>query len=198
MHTPTTAAKMTLSLLAHALALVAQPRMGLFDSLPGFWKVACPPGYARASHCLFLGTDDAAKQKATAVLERVQSGSLTLAAAARQFSCCPTRDQEPAGDLGTFASLSAMRGVDEMLSFDGIMELPYENQDTRAFDDAVFSAPLNQPTLIQSQWGFHIFVVTERGGGERAVVAPAAPANAFADLPAAEVKQVDTDVGRSM
>ena len=160
---------MTLSLLAHALALVAQPRMGLFDSLPGFWKVACPPGYARASHCLFLGTDDAAKQKAAAVLERVQSGSLTLAAAARQFSCCPTRDQEPAGDLGTFASLSAMRGVDEMLSFDGIMELPYENQDTRAFDDAVFSAPLNQPTLVQSQWGFHIFVVTERGGGERAV-----------------------------
>ena len=75
---------------------------------------------------------------------------------------------------------------------------PYENQDTRAFDDAVFSAPLNQPTLVQSQWGFHIFVVTERGGGERAVVAPAAPANAFADLPAAEVKQVDTDVGRSM
>ena len=75
---------MTLSLLAHALALVAQPRMGLFDSLPGFWKVACPPGYARASHCLFLGTDDAAKQKAAAVLERVQSGSLTLAAAARQ------------------------------------------------------------------------------------------------------------------
>ena len=101
--------KMTLSLLAHALALVAQPRMGLFDSLPGFWKVACPPGYVRASHCLFLGTDDAAKQKAAAVLERVQSGSLTLAAAARQFSCCPTRDQEPAGDLGTFASLSAMR-----------------------------------------------------------------------------------------
>ena len=145
---------MTLSLLAHALALLAQPRMGLFDSLPGFWKVACPPGYARASHCLFLGTDDAAKQKEAAVLERVQSGSLTLAAAARQFSCCPTRDQEPAGDLGTFASLSAMRGVDEMLSFDGIMELPYENQDTRAFDDAVFSAPLNQPTLVQSQWGF--------------------------------------------
>ena len=109
-HAPTTAAKMTLSLLAHALALVAQPRMGLFDSLPGFWKVACPPGYARASHCLFLGTDDAAKQKAAAVLERVQSGSLTLAAAARQFRCCPTRDQEPAGDLGTTTEHRINRG----------------------------------------------------------------------------------------
>ena len=63
---------MTLSLLAHALALVAQPRMGLFDSLPGFWKVACPPGYARASHCLFLGTDDAAKQKALTATDRAK------------------------------------------------------------------------------------------------------------------------------
>ena len=184
---------MTLSLLAHALALVAQPRMGLFDSLPGFWKDEVPEGYARASHILFLGTDEAVEKRADAVLERVRTGALTFVQAARQFSSCPTRDQEPAGDLGTFASLSSMAKVEEMRSFDGVMALPYEGQDTRAFDDAVFSVPLNEPTKVASQWGYHLVLVTERGGGERAVVAPEAGSGGGGTPP-----KVRDDAGQSL
>jgi len=170
-------------------------RMGLFDSLPGFWKATVPDGYARASHILFLGDDEEAEQRADAVLERIRSGGLSFAQAAREFSYCPTRDQEPAGDLGTFASLSSMSSVDEMRSFDGVMELPYEGQNTRDFDDAVFSVPLNQPTKVSSQWGYHLLLVTERGGGERAVIAPDAPASF--DAAGVQIKSND-DAGRSL
>ena len=149
--------------------------MGLLDLLPGFSKRQVPDGYARASHILFLGTDAQNEARADAVLERLQAGALSFAQAARQYSSCPTRDQEPAGDLGTFATLSAMSKVDEMRSFDGVMELPYEGQNTRAFDDAVFSAPLGQPTKVATQWGYHVVLVTERGKGERAVIAPDVP-----------------------
>ena len=167
--------------------------MGLFDSLPGFWKSAVPDGYARASHILFLGVDTETEAKADAVLERIRSGELSFANAARQFSCCPTRDQDPAGDLGTFSSLSSMATVDEMRSFDGVMELPYEGQNTRPFDDAVFSVQLNQPSKVASQWGYHLLLVTERGGGERAVIAPESPARFSAgSLP------LNDDAGRSL
>ena len=152
-------------------------RMGLFDSLPGFWKSAVPDGYARAAHILFLGTDEASEAKADEVLGRITTGALTFAEAARAFSSCPTRDQEPPGDLGTFASLSAMKNVDEMRSFEGVMELPYEGQNTRSFDDAIFSVPLNEVTKVASQWGYHLVLVSERGGGERAIIAPESPAS---------------------
>ena len=153
------------------------PRADWFSSLPGFWKSPVPEGYARASHILFLGLDESTESKADAVLARIRSGSVTFAKAAREYSCCPTRDQEPAGDLGTFASLSAMSKVDEMRSFDGVMELPYEGQNTRDFDDAIFSAPLGEPQKVKSGWGFHLILVTERGGGDRAVIAPETPVN---------------------
>ena len=95
-------------------------------------KQPVPDGYVRARHCLFLGTDEATKEAATAVFERVRQGSLSLDEATRQYSYCPTRDQLPAGDLGTFASLSCMRDVDELRSFDGRLALPYEGRNTRA------------------------------------------------------------------
>ena len=105
----------------------------------------------------------------------------------------PTRDQEPAGDLGTFASLSRMSNVDEMRSFDGVMELPYEGQNTRLFDDAVFSAPLNEPTKVASQWGYHLLLVTERGDGQRAVIAPETPTSSVPTQGA-----IRDDAGRSL
>ena len=181
----------------HTTAAVAPrahaPSMGLFDSLPGFWRAAVPEGYARASHILFIGSGEEVEQTADAVLERIREGRLSFPQAARQYSYCPTRDQEPAGDLGTFASLSCMASVDEMRSFDGVMELPYEGQDTRAFDDVIFSAPLNQPVKVTSQWGVHIVLVTERGDGERAIIAPDAP-SAFC----ATTAQNKNDAGRSL
>ena len=167
--------------------------MGLWDALPGFWKSPVPDGYARASHILFLGTSEESEAKADAVLEKIRTGLLTFPQAARQFSCCPTRDQEPAGDLGTFASLSRMANVDEMRSFEGVMELPYEGQNTRDFDDAVFSAPLNTPTKVASQWGYHLLLVAERGSGERAVMAPETPLS-FSEASV----QVKDDAGRSL
>ena len=168
--------------------------MGLLDALPGFWKAGVPDGYARASHCLFLGTNAESEALADSVLAGIRNGRYTFAQAARQFSCCPTRDQEPAGDLGTFASLSAMSKVDEMRSFDGVMELPYEGQNTRVFDDAVFSAPLNEPIKVQTQWGYHLLLVSERGVGERAIIAPDTPAT----LDSAAAPRFKDDAGRSL
>ena len=80
-------------------------------------------------------------------------------------------------------------------SFEGKLELPYEGQNTRAFDDAVFSAALNEPTKVQSQWGFHLVLVTERGGGERAVIAPDAQETFSAETAQLEPRD---DAGRSL
>ena len=179
---------------ARSHARSTTPTMGLFDALPGFWKSPVPDGYARASHALFLGTDAETEASADAVLERIRRGDLTFAQAAREYSCCPTREQEPAGDLGTFASLSAMAKVDEMRTFEGVMELPYEGQNTRDFDDAIFSVALNEPTKVRSQWGFHLVLVTERGAGERAIIAPETPSSA-SPAPSTQVKN---DAGRSL
>ena len=157
------------------------PRMDWIENLPGFWKAKVPEGYARAAHVLFLSIEDDAETKADAVLDKIRSGLLSFGAAAREYSSCPTRDQY--GDLGTFASLSCMRSVDEMRSFEGTLELPYEGQNTRDFDDAIFSAPLNEPQKVQSAWGWHLILVTERGGGERAMIAPDAPVSFTAPKP---------------
>ena len=94
-----------------AVAATAPPRacpsrMGFLALLPGFSKGEVPEGYARASHVLFLGTDSEIEKRADTVLERIRAGSLTFPEAARQYSNCPTRDQEPPGDLGTFAVAS--------------------------------------------------------------------------------------------
>ena len=164
--------------------------MGLLDLLPGFRKMPVPDGFARASHILILGRDVEAEAAADQLLQRIRSGELDFAQAAFQYSCCPTRDQLPAGDLGTFATLSQvptrllmgiliepilrrllsvsqMAAVEELRSFEGVLALPYEGGDTSAFDDAIFSAPLNEPQLVESSWGFHIICVTERGAGPR-------------------------------
>ena len=121
-----------------------------WELLPGFWKSKCPDGYARASHCLFLGTGDDEKQKAQVVLERIQKGLMSFTDAARQYSYCPTRDQDPAGDLGTFASLSSMSAVDELRSFEGKLELPYEGQNTRAFDEVQEATTAAWPSSLTS------------------------------------------------
>ena len=175
--------------------------MDWLDKLPGFWKQAVPDGYARASHILFLRIDPDAESKADAVLARLTAGTISFPAAALEYSCCPTRDQTPAGDLATFSSLSAMANVDEMRSFEGTLTLPCasagdrtqhryvrahlasetlasrcvradEGLDTTPFDDAVFAAPIGVPQKVESQWGWHLLLVTERGNGPRAINAP--------------------------
>ena len=63
-----------------------------------------------------------------------------------------------------------MSKVDEMRTFEGTLALPYEGLDTNSFDDAVWSAPLGQPQKAESQWGFHLILVKERGAGPRAIM----------------------------
>ena len=50
---------------------------------------------------------------------------------------------------------------------------------------------------MRSQWGFHLVLVTERGGGERAVIAPETPASFVAEA-AREAVQMKDDAGRSL
>lgn len=169
-------------------------RMDFLSKLPGFWTSKCPDGYVRASHILFLGTEEDADTRASALLERIRSGTISFAKAAELFSWCPTRSQVPAGDLGTFSSLSCMATVDEMRSFEGRLELPYENQDTTPFDEAVFAAPLLDVQTCRSAWGVHLILVTDRGNGPPAVRAPTgAPPVVLGDL-----KTRSQDAGKSM
>ena len=149
------------------------PSLGLFDFLPGNQKVAPPPGTVRASHILFLKEADGLEEKkADTLLGRIKRDELTFGDAARGFSSCPSRDLN--GDLGTFSSLGRLGEVPV------IGELPYEGQDTSAFDDCVFSAetPLNVPTKVNSQWGTHLVLVEARGGGRRSAAEAGGAASA--------------------
>ena len=87
-----------------------------------------------------------------------------------------------------------MSKVDERRTFEGTLALPYEGLDTNSFDDAVWSAPLGQPQKAESQWGFHLILVKERGAGPRAIMAPAAPPVDVSEL---KVKAPE-DAGKSM
>lgn len=133
--------------------------MGLFDWLPGSEAKEVPPGHATASHILFLsssGDDDEAK--ADALLKRIEAGDVSFGDAARSFSSCPTRDVN--GFIGTFSSLGSLGSLGSSLG-----ELPYEGQDTSAFDEVVLSpeTPLNTPCKVKSRWGTHIVQVEARG-----------------------------------
>ena len=75
-------------------------------SCSGFWKSKCPDAMP-ALRIVFSGTGDDEKQKAQVVLERIQKGLMSFTDAARQYSYCPTRDQDPAGDLGTLRASPA-------------------------------------------------------------------------------------------
>jgi len=73
------------------------------------------------------------------------------------------------------------------------MELPYEGQNTRAFDEACFAAPLGQPQKVRSAWGVHLILVTERGTGQPAFLAPDTPVEFSPDS-----MQQRNDAGRSL
>ena len=101
---------------------------------------------ARASHILFpLGTGDElaatlARAKAAGVLETLQANPAQFAELAREHSTCPSGKQ--GGDLGQFG-----RG-----------------QMVPEFEQAVFSTAAGDitPTLVETQFGYHIIQVNER------------------------------------
>ena len=193
---------MRLSSVATARLLVAAsvprslpPRLGLFDGLKSAAESVTsaaegvksayeddsfvPPGFARASHILFLADDDAEK-KAAAVKRRIESGEFSFGSAALSFSCCPTRDLN--GALGTFQSLSRLREG----TLQGTDSMPYDGQDTSPFDELVFSSntALNVVHTVNTQWGTHLVLVEERG--EPALPSTEELARAGADRAVAE------------
>jgi peptidyl-prolyl cis-trans isomerase C len=103
---------------------------------------------ASANHILFALGDglgaSLAKAKAEGVLAEVQANPTKFAALAREHSTCPSSQQ--GGSLGQFG-----RG-----------------QMVPEFEQAVFSTNAGEitPTLVETQFGYHIIQVTERKGGE--------------------------------
>lgn len=92
----------------------------------------------RASHILFRGEEEA-QQQAQQVKERIESGGLTFAEAARQYGTDGTAAN--GGDLGWFGP--------------GDMVLP--------FQEAAFDAPVNQTIgPIKTDFGWHLIKVTAR------------------------------------
>ncbi|WP_423822313.1 peptidylprolyl isomerase [Salinisphaera sp. SPP-AMP-43] len=89
---------------------------------------------ASARHILVDSEDQCLELK-----QQIENGS-DFAAVAREHSTCPSGRQ--GGDLGTF-------GPGQMVP---------------AFDEVVFSAPLNEVQgPVKTQFGYHLLEVTERG-----------------------------------
>ena len=125
--------------------------LGLFDGFfsdPGK-STSVPAGFVKASHILLAGAD--AADLAEELRAKIQSGELSFADAAMQYSDCPSKGK--GGELGIISSLSR-------ISF-----LPYESKDVRAFDAVAFSAttPLNEIQVVETDFGTHLLKVDGRG-----------------------------------
>ena len=131
--------------------------MGLFDlffggeTLVDAGTTSIPQGYVEASHIL-LRSDDS-ETEADALLARIQSGEISFADAATEFSACPSRGKK--GSLSSFKSLAS------------ILFLPYEGKTEEVAEfDALVTAPdtqLNMPYKVKTAFGTHLVVVEGRG-----------------------------------
>ena len=141
------------------------PQLNVFDNLKqvvdgvkGAYddEEYCPEGFVRASHILFLDSDGRAREKAGALKARIDNGDFSFGDAALEFSSCPTRDLN--GKLGVFQSLSRLA--------QGTLRggpMPYDDQDTAAFDALLFSEALGVVHQVDTQWGTHLLLIEERG-----------------------------------
>lgn len=88
----------------------------------------------KASHILVKTEEEALKIK-----QSIENGEIDFPHAAGQYSMCPSGGD--GGDLGYFSK--------------GVM--------VKAFEDAAFSAELNQVTEpVQTQFGWHLILVTDK------------------------------------
>ena len=164
--------------VATALALVAPPmtkplrvtsyRMNIFENakqvVDGVKDAYqdddfVPDGFVKASHILFLMAEGDAENKAAALKKHIDDGEIAFGEAALAFSNCPTRDLN--GQLGIFQSLSRL--TEGTLNDESGM--PYDGEDTYAFDALLFSADLGVVHQIKTQWGWHLVLISERGQG---------------------------------
>ena len=131
----------------------AAPACGLFDFLDasGADSGPVPRGYVEASHILLAPGADA-DERARILKENIDTGEISFADAAKQFSQCPSKGK--GGSLGSFRKLGTL------------LFLPYEGQDVPEFDAAVWSIPVGEVSAVTTSFGVHLLRVDARGSPE--------------------------------
>ena len=131
----------------------AAPACGLFDFLDasGADSGPVPRGYVEASHILLAPGADA-DERARILKNNIDTGEISFADAAKQFSQCPSKGK--GGSLGSFRKLGTL------------LFLPYEGQDVPEFDAAVWSSPIGEVSAVTTSFGVHLLRVDARGSPE--------------------------------
>ena len=131
----------------------AAPACGLFDFLDasGADSGPVPRGYVEASHILLAPGADA-DERARILMDNIDTGEISFADAAKQFSQCPSKGK--GGSLGSFRKLGTL------------LFLPYEGQDVPEFDAAVWSSPIGEVSAVTTSFGVHLLRVDARGSPE--------------------------------
>ena len=131
----------------------AAPACGLFDFLDasGADSGPVPRGYVEASHILLAPGADA-DERARILMDNIDTGEISFADAAKQFSQCPSKGK--GGSLGSFRKLGTL------------LFLPYEGQDVPEFDAAVWSVPVGEVSAVTTSFGVHLLRVDARGSPE--------------------------------
>ena len=131
----------------------AAPACGLFDFLDasGADSGPVPRGYVEASHILLAPGADA-DERARILKDNIDTGEISFADAAKQFSQCPSKGK--GGSLGSFRKLGTL------------LFLPYEGQDVPEFDAAVWSVPVGEVSAVTTSFGVHLLRVDARGSPE--------------------------------
>lgn len=131
----------------------AAPACGLFDFLDasGADSGPVPRGYVEASHILLAPGADA-DERARILKDNIDTGEISFADAAKQFSQCPSKGK--GGSLGSFRKLGTL------------LFLPYEGQDVPEFDAAVWSIPVGEVGAVTTSFGVHLLRVDARGSPE--------------------------------
>lgn len=113
----------------------SSPSLNVFDSL---FKSIFDDRKARASHVLLKGPD--AEIACLALKDKIDSGEISFADAAREYSRCPSA--RSGGDLGTFKPGAMVPEFDLVV-----------------FDENV---PLGEVRLCNTKFGSHLIQVVER------------------------------------
>ena len=135
----------------------AAPACGLFDFMkgdddaPGAPSGPVPRGFVEASHILLAPGADA-DERARILMDNIDTGEISFADAAKQFSQCPSKGK--GGSLGSFRKLGTL------------LFLPYEGQDVPEFDAAVWSSPIGEVGAVTTSFGVHLLRVDARGSPE--------------------------------
>ena len=131
----------------------AAPACGLFDFLDasGADSGPVPRGYVEASHILLAPGADA-DERARILKDNIDTGEISFADAAKQFSQCPSKGK--GGSLGSFRKLGTL------------LFLPYEGQDVPEFDAAVWSVAVGEVSAVTTSFGVHQLRVDARGSPE--------------------------------